>query len=86
MLGRLAGVLKPSGWLAVADLDTEDGSFHGQANDVFHHGFDREQVSRWLSAAGLKNVNVTNAHFMTKPNAAGRPCSYGIFLASGMKS
>ena len=25
------GMLKPGGWLAPVDLDTEDGSFHGVA-------------------------------------------------------
>jgi ubiquinone/menaquinone biosynthesis C-methylase UbiE len=85
LLGRLASVLKPGGWLAVADLDTEDGSFHGQAADVFHLGFGREQISRWLAEAGLKNVRVADAHRMTKPNAAGQLCSFGIFLVSGTK-
>jgi ubiquinone/menaquinone biosynthesis C-methylase UbiE len=85
LLNRLANLLKPGGWLAVADLDLEDGSFHGQADDVFHHGFDRAQVANWLGDAGLENVRVEDAHSMTKPDATGQLRSYGIFLAAGQK-
>jgi tRNA (cmo5U34)-methyltransferase len=82
---RLADILKPGGWLAVADLDSEDGSFHGQADDVFHHGFQRGQITEWLTNAGLKGVSVSDAHSMTKPASTGEVRSYGIFLAVGQK-
>jgi ubiquinone/menaquinone biosynthesis C-methylase UbiE len=85
VLSRLAEVLKPGGWLAVADLDSEDGSFHGQADDVFHHGFERGQVAEWLANAGLRWVSVSDAHTMSKPSSTGEVRSYGIFLAVGQK-
>ncbi len=86
VFSRLAHVLKPGGWLAVADLDTEDGSFHGQANDVFHHGFERAQIAEWLSNARLRWVSVRDAHSMSKPDSTGQMRSYGIFLAVGQKT
>jgi len=85
VLSRLAEVLKPGGWLAVADLDSEDGSFHGQADDVFHHGFERGQIAEWLANARLNWISVSDAHTMNKPSSTGEVRSYGIFLAVGQK-
>ena len=85
VFSRLAEILKPGGWLAVADLDTEDGSFHGQADDVFHHGFERGQIAEWLANARLKWVSLTDAHSMSKPDSTGQVRSYGIFLAVAQK-
>lgn len=82
---RLAALLKPGGWLAVADLDSEDGSFHGQADDVFHCGFERGQIADWLECAGLTNVSVADAYSLTKPSSIGQLRSYGIFLATAQK-
>ncbi len=86
ILGRLISLLKPGGWLAVADLDTEDGSFHGDAPDVFHHGFARSRISEWLVQAGLTRVTVNDAHLMRKESATGEMRSYSVFLAVGQKS
>ena len=38
LLSRLAGMLGDAGWLAIADLHAEDGSFHSELA-VPHHGF-----------------------------------------------
>jgi ubiquinone/menaquinone biosynthesis C-methylase UbiE len=82
---RLAALLKPGGWLAAADLDTEDGSFHANPDGVFHHGFDRRQVAEWLAGAGFTRVSVNDAHCMRKPSSTGQERAYGVFLASGQK-
>ncbi len=82
---RLAALLKPGGWLAVADLDREDGSFHGEREDVFHHGFERNQVSDWLAAAGFAWMSVRDAHSLLKPGPTGQMRAYGVFLAVGQK-
>jgi ubiquinone/menaquinone biosynthesis C-methylase UbiE len=85
VLSRLADILKPGAWLAVADLDSEDGSFHGQADDVFHHGFERGQIAEWLTNARLRCVSVSDAHSMNKPDSTGQVRSYGVFLAVGQR-
>jgi len=41
-------LLKPKGYLAIADLDTEDGSFHQDHTGVAHFGFDRNEVKALL--------------------------------------
>jgi tRNA (cmo5U34)-methyltransferase len=85
VLNRLVALLKPGGWLAVADLDTEDGSFHGNAADVFHLGFARRQVAEWFADVGLTGVSVKDAHSMVKPSSTGQVRAYGVFLAVGQK-
>lgn len=82
VLNRLATILRPRGWLAVADLDTEDGSFHGNVPDVFHHGFARRQISEWLSAAGFVGIRIGDAHTLRKPDATGQLRPYGVFLVT----
>jgi ubiquinone/menaquinone biosynthesis C-methylase UbiE len=82
---RLAALLKPGGWLAAADLDSEDGSFHSHGDGVFHQGFERSQVAEWLTNAGLTRVSVNDAHSMIKPSSTGDMRAYGVFLAVGKK-
>ena len=86
VLRRLSALLRPGGWLAVADLDKEDGSFHGAAQDVFHQGFERRQIAGWLECAGLTQVSVTDAHSLAKPSSNEEVRSYGVFLATGQRS
>lgn len=57
VLGVFQSMLNPGGWLCHADLDAEDGSFHGPEVDV-HHGFERDTIRRWLAAAGLVDVSI----------------------------
>jgi ubiquinone/menaquinone biosynthesis C-methylase UbiE len=84
-LGRFARILKPGGWIAVADLDTEDGSFHGPSPDVFHHGFDRATLRQWLTEAGFVDVTIQDAHQVEKPDAQGHIHIYPIFMAVGRR-
>ena len=49
VLAGFRDLLDPGGHVAIADLDTEDGSFHAQVHDFDGHpGFDRDQIVRWL--------------------------------------
>jgi hypothetical protein len=50
---RLRPCLRPNGWIALADLDSEDGTFHPDPTGVCHHGLDRNEVCRWLQDAGF---------------------------------
>ncbi len=86
VFSRLAKILNPGGWLAVADLDTEDGSFHGQADDVFHQGFARRQIAEWLANASFTSISVHDGHTMSKPASTGEVRSYDIFLAVAQKA
>ena len=54
-LRRFHALLAPGGLLAIADLDAEDGSFHGEGVDV-HHGFDRQALGTDLAQAGFRDI------------------------------
>jgi 2-polyprenyl-3-methyl-5-hydroxy-6-metoxy-1,4-benzoquinol methylase len=55
-LGGLADMLKPGGWLAAADLCSEDGSFHSDTVPA-HKGLDAEDLSSHLRSIGLEDVS-----------------------------
>ena len=83
ILTRFAAVLEPSGYLCIADLDTEDGSFHGPGEDV-HRGFDRQALGDKTANAGLRVVRFVTAYTMHKM-AAGAMRAYPIFLMVARK-
>lgn len=68
-------MLKPGGFIALADLDSEDGSFHTEDTGVFHHGFDRSLLSAEASAAGFSAVQIADASVVQKPQG-----QYSVFL------
>lgn len=80
-LVRSRAVLRPGGWMCVADLDAEDGSFHGPDVDV-HHGFDRDDLARRAAAAGFVDVRVSTAHALPKV-VDGEERAYPMFLLVG---
>ena len=55
ILNKFYSLLNPGGHLAIADLFTEDGSFHGPDVKV-HWGFDPEKLSETLQSLGFKNI------------------------------
>jgi 2-polyprenyl-3-methyl-5-hydroxy-6-metoxy-1,4-benzoquinol methylase len=85
LVGDLTHMLKPGGWLALADLEAEDGSFHGDPTGVFHHGFERDYFRNLLTAQGLSDVAVVPAATISKPHPEGGNRSYPVLLAFGRK-
>jgi len=55
IIGTFYSLLNPNGYLAIADLYTEDGSFHGPEVKV-HWGFDPEHLAEILKQTGFKNI------------------------------
>ncbi len=50
--------LNPGGWLCIADLEQEDGSFHGLEVDV-HHGFATAGLVALARSAGFADPSVS---------------------------
>lgn len=69
----------PGGWLAIADLDTEDGSFHGPAVTDIHLGFDRAALASLCEKTGFVEITVETAHVMHR-SPGGVAQEYPIFL------
>jgi len=55
ILNTFYSLLNPDGYLAIADLYPEDGSFHGPDVKV-HLGFDPENLTEILKHIGFKNI------------------------------
>lgn len=85
LLRRLAAELAPGGRIAVADLESEDGSFHGDAEGIMHHGFDPTAVAGWLRAAGLAQAACKRIHVIHKTGADDREHDYPVFLATAVR-
>ena len=79
----LANHLLPGGKLALADLDREDGSFHGRAAEV-HRGFDRVMIRDWMRTEGIRDFHESTPWIMRK-NVAGEPREYPVFLIIGRR-
>ena len=82
LLPRLLATLKPGGYLAVADLVTEDGSFHEDNSGVAHHGINPATVRAILAKNGGQDIGVQEIHAIEKQqkNSAQRR-AYPVFLA-----
>jgi ubiquinone/menaquinone biosynthesis C-methylase UbiE len=79
-------LLQPGGQLGFADLDTEDGSFHGDNTGVFHLGFDRQRLKELLQQAGFEQIRDTTATVMEKEVAGQGMRKFPIFLMTAKKS
>ena len=78
ILQRFRAILRPGGFLCIADLDTEDGSFHGAGFDG-HLGFDRAILGAQAHAAGFASERFSTAYEMRKAVPDGMH-TFPIFL------
>lgn len=60
-LAILHELMAPGAWLCIADLDKEDGSFHGEGIHV-HKGFDRDELRNWALSAGFEPVEIETVY------------------------
>ncbi len=86
LLRLLTHWLRPGGYLALADLDAEDGSFHHDPRDVHHFGIDREWLTAELRARGLSEVSATTAQVIERPDREGKLKKYPVFLVAAKKA
>jgi ubiquinone/menaquinone biosynthesis C-methylase UbiE len=78
-------LLQPGGYAYVADLDAEDGSFHGDNTGVFHLGFDRGHLMKALLTAGFREVHDTTAATMTREVEGQGNKEFTVFLIAARK-
>jgi 2-polyprenyl-3-methyl-5-hydroxy-6-metoxy-1,4-benzoquinol methylase len=79
VLHAFAGLLETGGHLGIADLEKEDGSFHGADFDG-HHGFERDALAADLDRAGFSDVRFTACTPLEKHGG-----SYPVFLATATR-
>ncbi len=73
-------MVKEVGFIAIADLDSEDGSFHSDNTGVHHHGFDREALQLIAENAGFKDVKFDLASTIDKTHRI-----FTVFLLTAVK-
>ena len=78
-------LLQPGGRVAFADLDTEDGSFHGDNTGVFHLGFDRGHLRGLLQQAGFTDIRDTTATVVKKELEGKGLREFSIFLITATR-
>lgn len=78
-------IIHPSGYIAIADLDLDDGLFHEDSTGVFHNGFDRETLQRLFEKTGFVDVTFRTASSMTKTISGGASREFTIFLVTARK-
>lgn len=80
IIKKFYSLLNPDGYLAIADLYPEDGSFHGVDVKV-HRGFDPENLSGILRNTGFKNIKYTTCFEIKR----GTGIKYPVFLLVAQK-
>ena len=73
-------MLNPEGYLAIADLYSEDGSFHGSDANV-HLGFDPEKLTEVFRNAGFKNIEYQTCFEVMRDSGL----KYPVFLLVAQK-
>ncbi|HJV36975.1 class I SAM-dependent methyltransferase [Geomonas sp.] len=68
LIGALSDGLRRGGWLAIADLKAEDGSFHDNPTGVLHAGFEPSFLKSVFESCGLSTVRVVTAAVVDKSN------------------
>ena len=74
----------PAGFIALADLDLDNGEFHRDKAGVFHNGFSREVLSEELVFAGFIQPGVVTAAYVDRP-AAEKIRRFSVFLITAKK-
>lgn len=72
--------IKPGGFIAIADLEKEDGSFHSDNTGVYHFGFEAQTLITIATKCGFKNLKFENINTIEKPHR-----DFGVFLLTATK-
>ncbi len=72
--------IKKDGFIAIADLESEDGSFHSDNTGVFHFGFKKDALCKIVLDAGFTQVKFQTINTIKKPHK-----DFPIFLLTATK-
>ncbi len=84
VFGKFYNMLPPGGYLAIADLYPEDGSFHGPDVDV-HHGFEPDIFAGQLTKLGFEQIATGQCFVIKKKTVTGDFREYPVFLLTARK-
>ncbi len=84
VLGRFSKLLKSGGYLAIADIYSEDGSFHGHGFNG-HKGFDAGMLAARLEGHGFGDVSWSTVYTIDKITSANERKQFDVFLMTARK-
>ena len=84
ILVKFRDLLEPHGYLLIADLDQEDGSFHTDGTTDVHLGFDREKLEKTLKDIGFENIKFLTVYEIKK-KIGNEQKTFPIFLMTAQK-
>ena len=84
ILSVFHSMLTEGGSLCIADLDTEDGSFHGEGF-TGQNGFDRNDLSAQAEKAGFKNIQFSTVFEFERIVNGTEERVFPIFLMTAQK-
>jgi ubiquinone/menaquinone biosynthesis C-methylase UbiE len=82
LINDFAEILNPGGYLAIADLYKEDGSFHGKGFDG-HNGFNPDELEKMLAKKGFTGVSHEKCYTIEKNISDIQKGKFDVFLLTG---
>lgn len=79
IIRKFHSLLRPGGHLAISDLYSEDGSFHGEGFHG-HHGFDPVSLTALLGKYGFTGINHHKVYVIDKKTSDNNSKKFDIFL------
>jgi cyclopropane fatty-acyl-phospholipid synthase-like methyltransferase len=80
MFRRFHEMLNDGSFIAIADLEVEDGTFHSEDTGVHHFGFVPADIIGVAEAAGFRNVAIATVSVVHKPQG-----DFPVFLLTGVR-
>ncbi len=84
ILQKFHKLLNPGGYLAIADLYSEDGTFH-DPGFTGHRGFDVANLTAILGLHGFSEIRHEQCFVIRKPGGEGLPAEYPVFLMTARR-
>jgi 2-polyprenyl-3-methyl-5-hydroxy-6-metoxy-1,4-benzoquinol methylase len=84
ILDKFHKMLVPGGYVAIADLYPEDGSFHGEGF-TGHKGFDLNRLSGKVLKSGFSQIRHQPCYTIKKTDDTGQIREYPVFLLTACK-
>jgi len=85
ILKKFYALLKPAGYLCIADLGKEDGSFHTDGTTDVHKGFERLTLQKQVEAAGFREIHFLTAYEIKK-KIGNTEKTFPVFLMTARKA
>lgn len=84
VIGKFSRLLNPGGYLAIADLYTEDGSFHGEGFNG-HLGFDPDDLAGILRTKQFDDISHNECFVINRATSESETRNFPVFLITARR-